>query len=672
MARSYAELMVELALKEKPAFYRDQFDRIHIQLPDEDEKLKLNESRVRQWLSTLLWDNHKKTPGSQALRNALTVLEGIGAKEAKNFAVEEDLGKPADENKNQSKRLIELVHRIDHKLYRDERKIGYIYYQQEGVGGYENHPIDSEHVEWWLTDLLWTEDGEVPNGETLKNVQRVLKAKAYNGETITLYNRIAPDGQDGIYIDMGDPCWQVIHVTQDGWSIRLPPKPLFRRYAHQKPLPTPISGGRIKDLFKFVNIKDSYNRILYATSIICYMVPEIEKPVLNVFGPYGSGKSFALELIKHLIDPSITPLLALNKTDEKERVKNLDDHYCAFFDNISYLSQDISDELCRAVTGMGWNQRKLWTNNETFIRQFTRAVGLNGINIPAEQGDLLSRSVNLEVPYLPKEKRIPRKQLLSMLDESTPYLLGALLDALVKTLQIQPTVKLGELSRMGDYTIWGYAAAEALGYDPHNFIEAYAENQDTGSLDVIAATVVGDVLKRFMEARQHETWEGTPQKLYEEFNETAKKHHISTSQRKFPKAANYLTRELNKISPDLRKIGYTYTHKRTAKARVITIESSKFEPDEPQQTFKKFTVEHDPEKKPEKPENGGLFEDLQRLIKALRDEENKTGEAVSRDMLYKALKVFSYKKEYFDRLMEVALRDSTIYEPRPGYYRVAE
>ncbi|MBW2610732.1 MAG: hypothetical protein JRC68_10400, partial [Deltaproteobacteria bacterium] len=275
------------------------------------------------------------------------------------------MGKPDDENKTMTHRLGRLVDDTNPFLYRDERKESYIFYNLDGSGSNQNRPIDSSDVEDWLTGLLIDDEDMVPNSETILNVRRRLRAKAYANTrirgSVKLYNRIAPDGDGGLYLDMVDGFGSVIHVNENRWRMDKPEKPIFRNYNHQLPLPDPLKGGKVKEILAFVNIKDRYNQILYLSALICCFIPKIEHPIFNVFGPYGSGKSSVLRVAKTFIDPSITDLLILNKKDEKELIKNLDDSYCVFFDNISYLTQDISDLLCKSVTGAGFSVRRLWT-----------------------------------------------------------------------------------------------------------------------------------------------------------------------------------------------------------------------------------------------------------------------------------------------------------------------
>ena len=72
-------------------------------------------------------------------------------------------------------------------------------------------------------------------------------------------------------------------------------------------------------------------------------------------------------------------------------VVNLQQHWFLPFDNVSHLNDEMSDTLCRAITGGGIQQRKLFTNAEDYIFTFQRCIAVNGINNVANRPDLLDR-----------------------------------------------------------------------------------------------------------------------------------------------------------------------------------------------------------------------------------------------------------------------------------------
>ena len=114
-------------------------------------------------------------------------------------------------------------------------------------------------------------------------------------------------------------------------------------------------------------------------------------------GDTGSAKTFCFELIKKIIDPSVTETISMS-TDENGLAQQLYHNYFVCFDNLSSLTSWKSDMLCRAVTGAGLSKRKLYTDDEDIIYQFYRCVGLNGINVAVRKSDLMDRIIlfNLE------------------------------------------------------------------------------------------------------------------------------------------------------------------------------------------------------------------------------------------------------------------------------------
>ena len=56
-------------------------------------------------------------------------------------------------------------------------------------------------------------------------------------------------------------------------------------------------------------------------------------------------------------------------------------------DNLSHLSGDQSDSLCRISTGGGLSARKLYTDEDEVLIQYCRPIILNGIGDVVARGD---------------------------------------------------------------------------------------------------------------------------------------------------------------------------------------------------------------------------------------------------------------------------------------------
>jgi hypothetical protein len=273
---------------------------------------------------------------------------------------------------------------------------------------------------------------------------------------------------------------------------------------------------------------------------------------------------------RFMVDPSIVKLLKTPKVD-KELVQQMFHHYLPYYDNLSSMPEWMSDTFCRAVTGTGNSKRQLYTDDDDIIYQYRRCPGVNGINIVATRGDFLDRAILYECGDINEEKRLEDKELERRLFEKQPRIFGAILDTLVKAMQIYPTLKLKGLFRMADFTRWGYAIAEALGYGGEAFLEAYRENVANQRYETIKQSVVAYVLLAFMEKQAGGEWQGEPTELYMELQAQADEIKVSRRQKMWPKNASWMVRRLNVLSPSLPAVGYHYTTDRTGKKRRIRI-----------------------------------------------------------------------------------------------------
>jgi len=459
----------------------------------------------------------------------------------------------SDEEKlSQADRLVMLALEEAPTLFHDQTKTPFARIRQEGV--LVTLAMRSKPFKAWLANLLWQEEGKAPSTEAVYGALRVLEGMAlFDGKEVWLYNRVAP-AADGVWIDMCDERWRAIKVTANGWHIVEDPPILFRRYSHQKPLVEPKQGGDPFLFLDFINIpeEETDTRLVVLVAVISHLIPMIPHVILTGYGIQGSGKTMFFKLIRSLIDPSAVEVLTLPR-DERERVQQLDHHWCAFYDNVTSLPSWMSDTLCRAATGGGFTKRELYTDDDDVIYSFRRCVGLNGINIAAQRGDLLDRSLLVGFHDIPKNKRRTEEQLLAEFEEHRPEILGGFLDVLAKAIQLYPSVNTPKLFRMADFTRWGCAIAMALGYEQEEFIGAYESKVKTQIEEAAHASPVATVLLDYMGGL--EKWEGTPSELFTLLLNHAKQLGVSTHQKAWPRAPHVLVRLLNELVPSLKSLG---------------------------------------------------------------------------------------------------------------------
>jgi energy-coupling factor transporter ATP-binding protein EcfA2 len=416
-------------------------------------------------------------------------------------------------------------------------------------------PLRGQVFKSWLANLLWCNEEKAPGIQAVYSALNILIAKANSdGDKYTLYNRVAP-ADDGFWIDMCDCRWRAIKVTRENWQIVENPPVLFKRYSHQLPLPEPADRGDPWKLLDFINISsdDEATRLTLLTTAISLFIPSIPHPIICAYGHQGSGKSWLFKFIRSIVDPSIVELLTLN-FDERERIQQLDHHWCAFYDNITYLSTQANDTLCRAATGAGFTKRELYTDNDDVVYNFKRCIGLNGINIAAQRGDLLDRTLLVGLQDIPNGKRKTEQELIADFENCKPKIFRGFLDTLVRALQLYPSLNLKRLFRMADFTRWGAAIAVALGRTQEEFLVAYEEKVNSQIEEAAHSSPLATVLLELLDQRK--SWDDTPTALYTTLLGRARDLGISTHQKSWPKAPHILVRQLNELAPSLRTLGW--------------------------------------------------------------------------------------------------------------------
>ncbi|MFH0969749.1 MAG: toprim domain-containing protein [Patescibacteria group bacterium] len=466
-------------------------------------------------------------------------------------------GKEADQEKEEDKKdnkqmaiLRDNILNEDSIYYfLDQFKEAYV---RVKVGNhYEIMKCESDRFKRWLHKKYFEITNDSPSSENLKRFSELIISLATFGkEKRVLSVRIAQQ-DDAIWYDLGDDEWRAVRIDKNGsgWKIVDNPPILFKRCVQNEQV-IPERNGNIKRLLNFVNIKDLKQQVLFLVNIIVDFFPHIIRPLSVYFGSQSSAKSTVSRMVKNIIDPAGTELLVL-MGDQRELAQQLSHHYLLAFDNLSGLSGGISDILCKAVTGAGLTKRKLFSDEENIQFNFRRALILNGINLMVVRPDLLDRSLLFQFERIKDDEMKSDEQFLKEFDAEKGKLLGAIFDVMSKAMKIVPTIKLSKLPRMADFTRYGCAVAEVLGYGKELFLDAYEENRKIQNKKAVEENPIAAAISIWMEQLVFDSWEGTATELLRELQKTAENEGIDTKSRKWPKDASALSRRINEVKVNL-------------------------------------------------------------------------------------------------------------------------
>jgi hypothetical protein len=328
-------------------------------------------------------------------------------------------------------------------------------------GHRETWPLRSKRFQTWLRQHYYERTWHAPSPAALNAALNVLEAQAqFDGPQRKVSLRLAE--HDGLmYLDLADEFWRCIEIGANGWRIAEDPPVRFRRSVGMQPLPLPVRGGSIEALAPFVNLASDNDFVLIVAWLLGALRAGGPYPVLAVAGEQGSAKTVLSKFLRSLIGPSVAPVRALPR-DERELFIAASHSHVLAFDNLSGLPPWLSDTLCRLTSGGAFSTRRLFTDHDEILFTAARPIVLNGIEDIVTRPDLADRAIVLMLAPIAERQRPPEHALWHEFELAHPYILGALLDAAARGLQILPRVRLQRLPRMADFALWATACESAF------------------------------------------------------------------------------------------------------------------------------------------------------------------------------------------------------------------
>jgi putative DNA primase/helicase len=465
---------------------------------------------------------------------------------------------PTDEPKKTRGRshvtkLINLVLASGAELFRSPQDDLYVTVPN---GAYQETFSLTDHTmkEWLARAYFKATKGGVSGGALSDALIALAGSARAQGIERQVYTRVAAIGAS-VYLDLARGDHQILTITADGWTVAAAPADVrFIRRRGMLPLPIPACDDTPIEvlLARVINLKaDGPDMMLLVGWLIGVLRGMKPYPILSIGGEHGSSKSYACRLARRIIDPNEADLSSSPKEARDLLIAATNSHVIGF-DNLSFIPDWLSDDLCRLATGIGFRTRALCTDREEVIFNASRPIVLNGIADMIRRGDLMDRSISITLDPITDERRRTEANVDMAFREVQPGILAALANAVSQALR-EP-VTLTRMPRMADFATTVESGAPALNWKPGAFLDAYAERRATAIDILLDGDLVAAALEELRGRHQSDvtkgaTWEGTSEELRDQIvalTPEAKRERL-------PKSGKGLIGALRRVAPGLRE-----------------------------------------------------------------------------------------------------------------------
>jgi hypothetical protein len=152
-------------------------------------------------------------------------------------------------------------------------------------------PLREKTAAHYLRHLCYLRETTAPTNSVIQTALNTLESMAvFDGPEHRVHTRLG--NHDGsIYLDLGDETWRGVRITPGGWEVIEDCPARFLRSRGMLPLPAPVRGGNLDELWKLLNIPSEDDRRLILAWLLCALRPTGPYFVLCLHGEQGSAKS---------------------------------------------------------------------------------------------------------------------------------------------------------------------------------------------------------------------------------------------------------------------------------------------------------------------------------------------------------------------------------------------
>jgi energy-coupling factor transporter ATP-binding protein EcfA2 len=407
----------------------------------------------------------------------------------------------------------------------------------------------------WFSAFCVDTAGHLPNGDLSSAAQTYFSHWVRSsGQKVKDYIRVGGKLGD-LYLDIGNDANDAWHISASGIT-KVPGGPSHIRMlrgAGMLPLVEPdlsVPASEFPALLKqFVAADDDAIMLLIAWLLGC-LRPEGPYPVLTISGEQGSGKSTILRLMRRIIDPHALDMRTPPE-DQRDLQAMVRNSFVLAYDNVSHISNKMSDALCVISTGTGaQGGRALYTNAEESAVRVCRPVAMNGIPDVVERGDLVDRSIHVHLPRIDPKHRRDDSEFWDAFHANHAKLLGSLMNAALIATQNYGNVVLAEKPRMSAFAVWAVAAEKSFGWPEGRLMEVYKRNRSAAESQMLEFHGLASAMLRMMEKQKE--FSGTYSDLIGQLE-----MNIGPRE-KLPQTSHSFAAELRRIRPALERYGLRF------------------------------------------------------------------------------------------------------------------
>jgi len=354
-------------------------------------------------------------------------------------------------------------------------------------GGFAILPVREPACRDWFFATYYAEYDSLPSIHAFSRLLAHLEAQASadpDCQRLKVFRRVGARGQsvhpDQILLDLANSDGQFVEISGSGWQVSVGVNALLQTSRAALDIPVPLRcpdnpAAPLETLRAGLNLATRADWLRCLAWLLAALRPTGPFPILVLQGPPASGKTFAARLLRTLIDPAAASVLP-PPHNPRHLLSLARYQWILAFDHVAALSPALCDAFCRLSHGVGATVRQCPSSDaarEPLQDYYRRPVLFTVTENWSPPPDLAGRILTVNLPPLPATRCRPEPDLLAVLADAYPKIIGALCTAVSAALSRISQVRLTGATHNATALAWAMAAAPALGCTAEELQQAW-------------------------------------------------------------------------------------------------------------------------------------------------------------------------------------------------------